>query len=144
MPEEPKHPVVVTFREAEEVLTGQEAVSNLQEAADEDTGVTPEGKAAILAAMGNVLNALRRSEKEAGARVLNTPQDDRAARLQSLIASGEAANLKFAPLETGGLEAKFDTLDWFGWARGRMGEAETSVPARNAAAEWQHAGEAGG
>ena len=37
-------------------------------------------------------------------------------RLQSLIASGEAAHINFVPLPTGGLEAKFDTQDWFGWA----------------------------
>jgi hypothetical protein len=37
--------------------------------------------------------------------------------LQSLIASGKAANTSFEPLPTGGEEAKFDTHDWFGWAR---------------------------
>ena len=48
--------------------------------------------------------------------VLTTPQVGPASRLQSLIASGEAAKLKLEPLPTGGLEAKFDTGDWFGWA----------------------------
>ncbi|CAN5253552.1 hypothetical protein BH10PLA2_BH10PLA2_14220 [soil metagenome] len=37
--------------------------------------------------------------------------------MQSLIASGEAASTTFGPLPTGGEEAKFDTDDWFGWAR---------------------------
>ena len=48
--------------------------------------------------------------------ILTTPHHGPACRLQSLIASGEAAHLNLKPLSTGGLEAKFDTQDWFGWA----------------------------
>jgi hypothetical protein len=109
-------PVVVTFREVEKVLTGQEAISNIQEAANLDMGVSPAEKAAVMAAIGNVLNELRMAEHEAGALVLTTPHHGPASRLQSLIASGEAAHVKFDPLPSGGLEAKFDTEDWFGWA----------------------------
>ena len=111
-----QEPVVVTFREVEKVLTGQEAVGNITEAANRDTEATPIERATVMAAMGNVLNELRRAEEKAGALVLTTPHHGPASRLQSLIASGEAANLKLAPLPTGGLEAQFDTGDWFGWA----------------------------
>ncbi|ESZ04289.1 metallophosphoesterase [Mesorhizobium sp. L2C089B000] len=69
-----------------------------------------------MAGIGNALNSLRRSQKNAGALVLNTPHDAAAARLQSLVASGEKGRLILQPLPTGGLEAKFDTGDWFGWA----------------------------
>jgi hypothetical protein len=113
---QPRDPVVVTFREVEKVLTGQEAVGNLNDVAQKDPEATPLEKATVMAAMGNVLKELRRAEHDAGALVLTTPQHGPASRLQSLIASGEAANLKFDPLPTGGLEAKFDTQDWFGWA----------------------------
>jgi Calcineurin-like phosphoesterase len=112
----PPQPVVVTFREVEKVLTGQEAIGNITEAAHKDPEATPMERAAVMAAMGNVLNELRRAEEKAGALVLTTPHHGPATRLQSLITSGEAANLKFAPLPSGGLEAKFDTDDWFGWA----------------------------
>jgi hypothetical protein len=111
-----QEPVVVTFREVEKVLTGQEAVGNITEAANQDTAATPIERATVMAAMGNVLNELRRAEEKAGALVLSTPHHGPATRLQSLIASGEAANLKLTPLPSGGLEAKFDTDDWFGWA----------------------------
>lgn len=111
-----QEPVVVTFREIEKVLTGQEAVGNITEVANKDTEATPIERATVMAAMGNVLNELRRAEEKAGALVLTTPHHGPASRLQSLIASGEAANLKLTPLPSGGLEAKFDTDDWFGWA----------------------------
>jgi len=113
----PTQPVVVTFRQVEKALTKQEAVQQIHAAAQSDAEASPVERAAVAAAIGNVLNTLRRAEAEAGAVVLTTPQEGPAARLQSLIASGEAANLSFDPLPTGGEEAKFDTDDWFGWAQ---------------------------
>ena len=68
-----QEPVVVTFREIEKVLTGQEAVGNITEVANRDTEATPIERAAVMAAMGNVLNELRRAEEKAGALVLTTP-----------------------------------------------------------------------
>lgn len=109
-------PVVVTFREVEKILTGNEAVANISEAAQQDAEASPVEKAAVMAAMGKILNELRKAQNETGAEVLVTAQHGPASRLQSLIASGEAANLKLEPLASGGLEAKFDTQDWFGWA----------------------------
>ena len=69
-----------------------------------------------MAGVGNVLRELRRPEDKANAKVLSTPHHGPSARLQSLIASGELGELKLQPLPTGGLEAQFDTKDWFGWA----------------------------
>jgi len=112
----PAAPVVVTFREVQRILTGVEAVGNIQEAANRDPDATPAERAAAMAAMGRVLNELRRAEEKAGALVLSTPEDGPSARLQSLIASGENAQLSFETLPTGGVEAKFDTGDWVGWA----------------------------
>lgn len=109
-------PVIVTFREIEKALRSDEAVGNLNEVAESDTETNPLEKTAIMAAMGNILRQLESAELDAGARVLTTAHDDRASRMQSLIASGEAANLSFDPLPAGGLEAKFDTGDWGGWA----------------------------
>ncbi len=107
---------VVTFREIEKLLTSAEARGQLQEAANSDPDATPEQRASVMAAMGNVLKQLRRAERAAEALVMTTPQHGPSSRLQSLVASGEAAKLRFEPLRSGGVEAKFDTRDWFGWA----------------------------
>ncbi|WP_315755856.1 MULTISPECIES: metallophosphoesterase family protein [unclassified Bradyrhizobium] len=109
-------PVVVTFEQVAKALGTAEALGNLTEAAGRDDRTPPVEKAAIMAGIGNVLEQIRKAEASVGAKVLTTPHDARAARLQSLIASGEAANLKFGPLPSGGREAMFDTDDWFGWA----------------------------
>ena len=110
-------PVIVTFREIERVLKGTEAVGNLTEAANRDALASPLEKATVMAAIGNVLNELRQAEaKEGGALVLTSPHHAAACRLQSLIASGDYGKLKLSPLPSGGLEAQFDTHDWFGWA----------------------------
>lgn len=109
-------PVVVTFRQVQSILTGQEAVGQIQEAVNRDPEVPPLERAQAMAMMGNILTELRRAEEKAGAVVLTSPNDGPASRLQSLIASGEKGSLDFAPLESGGLEAKFDTHDWAGWA----------------------------
>lgn len=120
--------VVVTFREAQRILTGMEAVKNIPEAARRDTAASPVEKAAAMAAVGQALNQMQKAENEAGAMVLTTPQHGPAARLQSLIASGEAASLEFEPLPTGGLEAKFDTHDWFGWATVAWAKLKNPTP----------------
>jgi hypothetical protein len=108
--------VVVTFREIEKVLTGTEARGQIQEAANRDPQAPPEEKATAMAAVGYALNELRRADQAACALVMTTPPHAPSSRLQSLVASGEAAQLTFKPLPTGGLEAKFDTSDWVGWA----------------------------
>jgi Calcineurin-like phosphoesterase len=113
----PPQPVVVTFEQVSKALGTTEAVGQLNEAANQDADISPVQKAAILAGLGNVLDQLRRAEESAGAKVLTTPNDARAARLQSLIASGQAAKLGLVPLPSGGQEAIFDTQDYFGWAR---------------------------
>src|SRR5262245_54605935 len=98
MANQPNRPVVVTYREVEKILTGTEAVANIQEAANRDAEASPAERAAVMAAMGKLLTEIRRAEDKAGAQVLTTPDHGPASRLQSLIASGEAADLKFTPL----------------------------------------------
>jgi hypothetical protein len=114
---EPSEPVVVTFEQISKAIGSVEAMGNLDETVQQDATVDPVQKAAIMAGVGHVLRELREAEQAAGAKVLTTPHDARAARLQSLVASGEAANLRLAPLPSGGLEAMFDTHDWAGWAK---------------------------
>jgi hypothetical protein len=111
-------PVVVTFREVEKVLTGHEALGQIQEAANTDPTATELQRAMAAAAMGNILRQLERADRDAnGALVLTTARDGPASRLQSLMASGEQADrMTFEALPSGGLEAKFDTSDWLGWA----------------------------
>jgi len=116
VPPAPTAPVVVTFREVKKILTGPEAVGELQNAANTDPEATPLQKATAMAALGDILKKLETAERKAGAVVLTTAQDGKASRLQSMIAAGEQGTLRLEPLPTGGLEAKFDTLDWGGWA----------------------------
>lgn len=118
MPSEaaPSEPVVVTFEQISKAIGGTEAMGNLNEVSSKDTSLPPVQKAAIMAGVGNVLRQLEDAERAAGAKVLTTPHDARAARLQSLVASGEAAKLRYQALPTGGYEAIFDTNDWLGWA----------------------------
>jgi hypothetical protein len=105
-------PVVVTARELEKILALHEGLAGARPSEVEDADVTT--------AMANIFNELRRAEAKAEVPVLTTPHDGPwagpAARLQSLIASGQVADVKFMPLPTGGLEAQFDTGDWLGWA----------------------------
>src|SRR5437867_2161922 len=102
----PYSSVVVTFREVERIFSNAEAVGHVPEAAQLSNG---NNAAAAMAGLGVVLNELRRAESAAGAPVLTSPANGAAARLQSLIASGEAGNLTLKPLSTGGFEAAFDT-----------------------------------
>jgi hypothetical protein len=106
--------IIVTFGEIERLFTSQEAIEPLAEVAREESALET---AQVMAAVGNVLRRLRRAEEKGGAPVLSTADHGPSARLQSLVASGEHGGLKLSPLPTGGLEAKFDTGDWSGWAQ---------------------------
>jgi hypothetical protein len=112
----PDESVVVTFEQISKAVGSSEAIGNLEEVSQRDASVEPVQRAAIMAGVGNVLRQLQEAEATAGAKVLTTPHDGRAARLQSLVASGEAARLTYAALPSGGYEAIFDTHDWSGWA----------------------------
>jgi len=105
--------VVVTFREMENAVKGKEAVEAVVDAAQQDSDSTEAERATAAAAVGRVLTELRRSEANVDAPVLNSPHSGTATRIQSMIAEKAGA---FDPLPTGGLEAKFDTGDWIGWA----------------------------
>jgi hypothetical protein len=108
--------VIVSARTMTTALTKTEAASALTEVADVDPSITPVAKAAELAAIGTILQDIRKAEADMGSDsiVLSTPHNARASRLQSLVATGEFGGLE--PLRAGGLEAKFDTQDYLGWA----------------------------
>ncbi len=104
-------PVIVTFREVKKALTSAESVV-VERAADDGLEA-----AVAMATLGSILTELGKAERRAGSdAVLVTAQHGPSSRLQSLLASGEAAQLRLEPLPGGGMEAKFDTHDWPGWA----------------------------
>ena len=121
-------PVVVTFREIEKALTGQEAMGNIREVASRDTEASPAERAAVMAAIGNVLNELRRAEQKAGARVLSTPHHPAASRLQSLIASGDAADAQVRAAADRRTRSEVRHRRLVRLGHGGMAEAEASVP----------------
>jgi Calcineurin-like phosphoesterase len=106
--------VIVTFGEIERIFNKTEALGQLEEAGSSKPDAE---RAAVAAAIGNILRNLQHAEESASPRVLATPHHGASARLQSLVASGEKAKLNFEPMPGGGLEAKFDTHDWIGWAQ---------------------------
>lgn len=107
-------PVIVKRREIERLFIQKNAESAIQEAARESS---PLEHAQAMAMTGAILRELQKAEDEMGTdRVLVTAPHGPASRLQSLIASGEAGELFLTPMPAGGLEAKFDTQDWLGWA----------------------------
>ncbi len=84
------------------VFTGTEAVEDLNEVSRRDDQTPPVENAAIMAAMGKIINQLREAEEIAArAIVMTLPQFERPSRLQSLIASGEEGKLALKPLATG-------------------------------------------
>jgi len=127
-PTQPEQPVVVSFKEVEKTLTGNEAVKNLDEVSKSDSELSPVEKAAVMATVGNILRVGRKAQEESGDNVLVTAQHGPASRLQSLLASGEQGSLSLTPLKAGGLEAKFDTNDWFGWASVAWAKLKHLVP----------------
>ena len=70
-------------------------------------------KAALMAQFGEALRALEDAEHDTSPRVLHSPQNPLAARLQSALAE---QSLDLSPLSEGGNELKFDEVtDPFGW-----------------------------
>lgn len=117
--------VIVTSRALAQTLTGREAM--ILEAAVQD-GAADAERQAVRDGMLPILAALQAAEQAAGAPVLVAPNDALVARLQSLVASGEAGNLNLTPLPAGGFEATFDTHDWFGWATVAWSKLKHLVP----------------
>ena len=110
----PSQPVIVTRAEVERVFVQKNGESAIHEAALE---ASPLEHAQAMAMTGAILRELQRAEEAATTdRVIVTAQHGPASRLQSLLASGEAGALGLTPMPAGGLEAKFDTGDWLGWA----------------------------
>jgi hypothetical protein len=116
-----EHPVIVNTRALPEAVrsdnSGLENAPSLSEIPDDVRIEDVDAQEAII----KISAELRRAEEKADATVLTAPNDGRwaaaASRFQSLIASGEVDDVKYARLPTGGLEAQFDTGDWLGWAQ---------------------------
>lgn len=107
-------PVIVTRREVERLFLNKGAESAIHEAAQQSSQME---QAQAMAMTGAILRELQSAEaKQEIDSVLVTAQHGPASRLQSLIASGEAGSLSLTAMPAGGLEAKFDTGDWLGWA----------------------------
>jgi hypothetical protein len=114
MPTNAATPVIVTRKEVERLFLNKGAESAIHEAAQQGS---PMEHAQAMAMTGAILRELQKAEAKQGSdAVLVTAQHGPASRLQSLIASGEAGNLSLTAMPAGGLEAKFDTGDWLGWA----------------------------
>lgn len=117
-------PVVATYREIASLFNTPGAAEALAETARpalESAGASEVDEAAAHFALRRALDDLKRARQASGAgtEVLTTPHNAVAARLQTLLASGELAphgEFALQPLASGGLEAKFDTGDVFGWA----------------------------
>ena len=107
-------PVIVTRREVERIFIEKNAESAIHEAAEQEGSLE---HAQAMAMTGAILRELQKAETETGSdRVMVTAQHGPASRLQAMIASGEAGSLSLQAMPAGGLEAKFDTADWLGWA----------------------------
>lgn len=106
----PDQRIITTTRELNRIGT------RLNEAVDEKAsrleGLSDLEKAQFQAQLPRALDALREAEKNPA--VMSTPQHQFASLLQSMIAENATST---ASLSTGQLEAKFDTTDWFGWAK---------------------------
>lgn len=98
------------------------AVGMATEAIDKQSLVaplTPQDQQRQAAAMAQIGEALKEMEAEADGideDLLIAPGHEVAAKIQSLLASGEKAQSVFAPLAAGGRELKFATDDVLGWA----------------------------
>jgi hypothetical protein len=107
-------PVIVTRSEVERIFRQEKAESAIHQEAEQEGALE---HAQAMAMTGAILRELQKAEDSQGTdRVLVTAQHGPASRLQSLIASGEGGDLQLQPMPAGGLEAKFDTGDWIGWA----------------------------
>lgn len=119
-------PVIVTRKEIERVFIQKNGESAIHQAAQE---VSPMEHAQALAMTAAIMRELNKAELAMGSdRVAVTAQHGPASRLQSLIASGEAGELTLQPMAAGGLEAKFDTGDWGGWATVAWAKLKNLIP----------------
>lgn len=75
---------------------------------------SPAELAGFYAEFSEALQIFEENAVETGSEVMTSPQNRIAALLQSLLAEkGEGSTL--TPLAQGGLEVKFDKMDWWGW-----------------------------
>ena len=105
--------VVVSASSVLKALRGNETA--IEDAADRRASELQDDwqKAALMAQFGEALRELENAEHDTGPRVLHSPQNPLAARLQSALAE---QSLDLSPLSEGGNELKFDEVtDPFGW-----------------------------
>lgn len=105
--------VVVSASSVLKALKGKE--SAVEDAADKRATELQDDwqKAALMAQFGEALRDLENAERDTSPRVLHSPQNPLAARLQSALAE---QSLDLSPLSEGGHELKFDEItDPFGW-----------------------------
>jgi hypothetical protein len=106
----PDERIIATMRELDRIAGKMnEAVDNAPSGLE---GLTDLEKAQFLAQLPRALDAIRK--RETSPAVMSTPQHLFGALLQSMVAANATSS---EPLSTGELEAKFDTDDWFNWAR---------------------------
>ncbi|MGD1092238.1 MAG: metallophosphoesterase [Bryobacteraceae bacterium] len=106
---------IITFRSMMGAATAHEAAVDKAAAQKAKLLGGPWQQAAIMARIGNALQAMEDSEQQdGGPNVLTSPQDELASRMQASLADYGRG---FTPLGPGGEELKFDTItDPFGWA----------------------------
>jgi hypothetical protein len=105
--------IVVSASSVLKALNGKETA--LEDAANKRATELQDDwqKAALMAQFGEALRDLENAERDTSARVLHSPQNPLAARLQSALAE---QSLDLSPLSEGGQELKFDEVtDPFGW-----------------------------
>jgi hypothetical protein len=106
---------IVTFKAMMGAATAHESAVSQAAAQTAKKLGGPWQQAAILARIGNALQAMQdKEEEEGGPNVLTSPQNELASRMQASLADYGRG---FTPLGPGGQELKFDTItDPFGWA----------------------------
>jgi calcineurin-like phosphoesterase family protein len=108
--------IITTARTVREVLDRPEAVEGVEKATGDSVKA-----AATLAFLARVKASIDKAQAKMGDNVMTMPsaEDDvarEASVLLSMLAEGESGSVTTTPLPQGGLEAKFDTRDWSGWA----------------------------
>src|SRR5437773_2763535 len=106
----PDKQIITTTRELNKI--GARMNEAVKEGPSGLEGLSDLEKAQFQAQLPRALEALQAAEKSPA--VMSTPQHQFASLMQSMIAENATATVA---LKTGQLEAKFDTNDWFGWAK---------------------------
>lgn len=107
--------VIVGFSQTDRVIPSTEAAK--EDLDESDLDLEPTEEAQFLASLGRAMFMLEEEELNASPGVLTTPQNAFASVLQSHLSEIAADSGKYSDLPAGGVEAKFDKKDIFGWAK---------------------------